>query len=79
MFTIQVSTMALESTFTTGGWILDSFMSSLSPKMVEALIYTQNWLRSPYEGIWIRDYFYDLDTYEQIESSKIFTCLFIYF
>ncbi|XP_024026800.1 zinc finger BED domain-containing protein RICESLEEPER 2-like [Morus notabilis] len=43
---IHVSTVASESTFSTRGCILDPFSSSLSPKMVEALICTQNWLRS---------------------------------
>ncbi|XP_024027613.1 zinc finger BED domain-containing protein RICESLEEPER 2-like [Morus notabilis] len=42
---ILVSTVASEA-FSTGGRILDPFRSSLSPKMVEALICTQNWLRS---------------------------------
>ncbi|KAL5577836.1 hypothetical protein UlMin_019535 [Ulmus minor] len=35
---VQVSTVASESAFSTSGRILDSFRSSLSPKMVEALI-----------------------------------------
>ena len=40
---VQVSTVASESTFCTGGRILDPFRSSLSPKMVEALVCSQNW------------------------------------
>ncbi|KAL2517937.1 BED-type domain-containing protein [Abeliophyllum distichum] len=43
---IQVSTVALESAFSTGGRILDPFRSSLSPKIVEVLICTQNWLKA---------------------------------
>jgi hypothetical protein len=42
---IPVSTIASESCFSTSGRIIDSFRSSLSPKMVQALICTQNWLR----------------------------------
>ncbi|KAH0665456.1 hypothetical protein KY290_027688 [Solanum tuberosum] len=47
VLSIPVSTVAFESTFSTGGRILDSYRSSLSPKTVEALIYTQQWIRSP--------------------------------
>ncbi|XP_022854621.1 zinc finger BED domain-containing protein RICESLEEPER 2-like [Olea europaea var. sylvestris] len=42
---IPVSTVASESAFSPSGQILDSFRSSLTPKTVEALICTQNWLR----------------------------------
>ena len=38
---IPVSTIAFESTFSTTCRVLDPFV----PKMVETLIYTQNWIR----------------------------------
>ena len=38
---IPISTIAFESTFSTGGHVLDSFHSSLSPNTVEAIICTQ--------------------------------------
>ncbi|KAI8558897.1 hypothetical protein RHMOL_Rhmol04G0132000 [Rhododendron molle] len=47
VLSILVSTVASESAFSTGGSILDPFRSNLAPKTVEALVCTQNWLRSP--------------------------------
>lgn len=43
---IPISIVASESTFSNGGRILDPFRSSLSPLTVEALVCTQDWLKS---------------------------------
>jgi len=43
---IPVSSVASECAFSTGGHILDSFRSSLTPKLVQALVCLQDWLRS---------------------------------
>ena len=42
VFAIPISAVASESAVSTGGRIIDLFYSSLSPKMVEALICSQN-------------------------------------
>ncbi|KAK9065205.1 hypothetical protein SSX86_016588 [Deinandra increscens subsp. villosa] len=42
---IPVSSVASESAFSTGGRVIDSYRSSLSPQVVEALICTQDWIR----------------------------------
>lgn len=45
LFAVPVSTVASESVFSTSGRILDPFRSSLTHKMIESLICTQDWLR----------------------------------
>ena len=41
---IQMSIVTSKSTFSLSGWMLDPFRSLLSPRTVETLIYTKNWL-----------------------------------
>ncbi|CAN1301842.1 Zinc finger BED domain-containing protein RICESLEEPER 2 [Linum perenne] len=43
---IPISSIASESTFSTGGRVLSNFRSSLTPAIVESLICAEDWLRS---------------------------------
>ncbi|KAH0766223.1 hypothetical protein KY290_002212 [Solanum tuberosum] len=65
---IPVSSVASECAFSTGGRILDSFRSSLTPKLVQALVCLQDWLRSEPQPISIEE---DLDFLEQLEEDFI--------
>lgn len=57
--------MASESVFNTSGKVLDSFKSSLTPKMVEALICTQDWLRGPTQPIAVEENIDELKKFEE--------------
>ncbi|KAJ9546731.1 hypothetical protein OSB04_019274 [Centaurea solstitialis] len=70
LLVVPISTVASESTFTTSGSVLDSFSSSLTPKIVQALVYTQEFAKLRVVGTSsssVRDHGDD-DT--QTEASK---------
>ncbi|KAA0041157.1 zinc finger BED domain-containing protein RICESLEEPER 4-like [Cucumis melo var. makuwa] len=46
IYSIPISTVPSESAFSTRGWVLDSFRSSLTPQTAETLICAQNWIQS---------------------------------
>uniref|UniRef100_A0A9I9EIN8 HAT C-terminal dimerisation domain-containing protein n=1 Tax=Cucumis melo TaxID=3656 RepID=A0A9I9EIN8_CUCME len=46
IYNIPISTVPSKSTFSTGGEVLDSFQSSLTPQTIEALICAQIWIQS---------------------------------
>ena len=62
---IPVSTMASESVFSTGGHVLNVFRSSLTLKIVKALICAQDWLRRPNQTVSVEETLDDLESFEK--------------
>ncbi|KAL4567073.1 hypothetical protein LXL04_022645 [Taraxacum kok-saghyz] len=69
---ISVSSVASESAFSTGGRVLDSFRTSLTPRMVEALVCTQDWVRDCHDPINVDDILLEIEKLEE-ESLKDLT------
>lgn len=69
---IPVSTVASESSFSTGGRVLDSFRTSLTPRMVEALVCAQDWLRSSNSTIMIEDNILEIESLEEGSYKLLF-------
>ncbi|XP_054806308.1 zinc finger BED domain-containing protein RICESLEEPER 2-like [Prosopis cineraria] len=65
---LPVSTAASESAFSTSGRVVDQYMSSLSPKMAEALIYGQNWLQSGQSLSELVDKLHEFDNFNETEN-----------
>ena len=72
---IPMSTVALESSFSTEGRVLDQFCNFLTPKIVECLICAQDWLRSSSNSIEIEE---KIEMLEEIEIGKCFSELFFH-
>ncbi|KAH0743222.1 hypothetical protein KY290_031215 [Solanum tuberosum] len=66
---IPISSVASVCAFSTGGRILDSFRSSLTPKLVQTLMCLQDWIRSESRPISVEE---DIDVLEQLEKVRIF-------
>ncbi|KAK4397206.1 putative AC transposase [Sesamum angolense] len=62
---VPVSTIASESAFSTGGRVLDTFRSSLSSKIVQALIGAQDWLRMDSKPINVEEDLCEIETIER--------------
>lgn len=66
VLTMPTSTVASESAFSTGGRILDPYRSSLTPKIVEALVCGQDWIKYPNLPTSMEE---DLDSIEKHEEG----------
>ncbi|XP_070022225.1 zinc finger BED domain-containing protein DAYSLEEPER-like [Nicotiana sylvestris] len=65
---ISISSVASGSTFSTDGRILDPFRSSLTPRLVQALVCVQDWLRNESTTpVKIEE---DLDNLKQLEAGR---------
>ncbi|KAL4279666.1 hypothetical protein GQ457_03G011730 [Hibiscus cannabinus] len=62
---IPVSIVASEFSFSTGGCVIDSFHTFLTPRLVEALICTQDWVRASHYPIIIDDNLLSLENMEE--------------
>lgn len=80
ILTIPVSTVSSESAFSTGSRILDPYMSSLSPYMVEALICTQNWIQTTFSSEVRKSTEHVLQEYQYMDSlaegKTCFLCIY---
>ncbi|KAM3338049.1 zinc finger BED domain-containing protein RICESLEEPER 2-like [Capsicum galapagoense] len=66
VLSIPISSVASECAFSTGGRIFDSFRSSLTPKLVQILVYLQDWIRSESQPVSIEE---DIDVLEKLEQE----------
>ncbi|KAJ0904712.1 putative HAT dimerization domain, ribonuclease H-like superfamily [Helianthus annuus] len=77
---VPVSTVVSESAFSTGGRILDPFRSSLSPKTLQALVFTQNWIWADFKkqvSVEYKDMLKEIEEIKEIEkcfASKLNIC-----
>ena len=65
LLVVPISTVVSESIFSTGGRMLDVLRSTLTPKLVEALICTQDWLRMSDQPISIKESINELENLEK--------------
>ena len=77
LLAILVSTVASESAFSTSGRVLDPFRSCLTPKVVQSLICTQDWLRASPTPINIEELLEDAEKYESGKTIYVFFLIFV--
>ena len=79
MLAIPVSNVAFEYAFSTGGCILDSFRSSLTLKVVQAFVCTQNWIWELSNQVDMIEKLQELENFENGTNTFSFCLFFHYF
>ena len=64
---VPISTVASVSAFSTGGRVLDAFRSSLTPRIVHAIICAPDWLHPKSRPVSVEE---DLNNLEKVEEGK---------
>ncbi|XP_071905947.1 zinc finger BED domain-containing protein RICESLEEPER 2-like [Coffea arabica] len=67
---VPISTVASESAFSIGGHVLDTFRSSLTPRILQGLICAQDWLRSSKTELNVEENMEELEAFESGKLSK---------
>lgn len=65
---MSTSTVPFESTLGTRGWVLDQYLNYLSPKIVEAIVCLEDWLKGSPTTFPSKE---DLEEIEKIEQGDI--------
>ncbi|KAL5713075.1 cellulase [Ranunculus cassubicifolius] len=71
VLTIPITSVASECAFSTAGRVLDPFRSSLTPTIVESLVCTQDWLRSPIPLIDVEEQLESLEEIERVVLEEL--------
>ena len=79
ILSIPITSVASECAFSTAGRVLDQFRSSLTPNIVECLVCTQDWLRSPMQSDNIEEKLEELEEIEKCMFYLIFFSLLLLF
>lgn len=73
----MVSTVASETAFNTGGRMVNSNHCSLAPRMVKALVCTQNWLNSKSNNLEL--YYLEFEDNVNFEEGMCLSLLYFLF
>ncbi|KAI7746458.1 hypothetical protein M8C21_022551 [Ambrosia artemisiifolia] len=70
---IPISTVACESSFATKGRVLDSFITSLTPETIQALLCYQDWIRSSDVPVNVEEHIRELDYFNNGKILSLFS------